>query len=268
MALGAEIGVRCGRCDAGQLGDRPHGEAVETIGAQHDDGRVGQLLATVSACCAVRAPSRRFPRNRSTCRGGHVGHATLCLNARSDTCPDGRPDSISTAPTGEPLMALRPEHSSDLLIDGKLVPGSGGTFDVVNPATEEGNPGRADATRPTSTCRHRRARRAFDTTDWARDHAFRASACASCATRCWPMPTSSKNSPPPRSALPHSHRRPALRRPRRRPGLVRRPSPRVSRTRLGKANRWASPTSANCATRPSASSGQSRRGTSPPDQLR
>ena len=31
-------------------------------------------------------------------------------------------------------MSLRPESASDLLIDGKLTPGSGGVFDVVDPA--------------------------------------------------------------------------------------------------------------------------------------
>lgn len=71
-------------------------------------------------------------------------------------------------------MALRPEHSSDLLIDGKLVPGSGGTFDVVNPATEEVIGQAADATSADLDAAIGAARRAFDTTDWSRDHAFRA----------------------------------------------------------------------------------------------
>ena len=43
-------------------------------------------------------------------------------------------------------MPLRPESASDLLIDGKLTPGSGGVFDVVNPATEEVIGQAADAT--------------------------------------------------------------------------------------------------------------------------
>ena len=64
-------------------------------------------------------------------------------------------------------MALRPEHSSDLLIDGKLVPGSGGTFDVVNPATEEVIGQAADATSADLDAAIGAARRAFDTTDWA-----------------------------------------------------------------------------------------------------
>jgi aldehyde dehydrogenase (NAD+) len=71
-------------------------------------------------------------------------------------------------------MPLRPEHSSDLLIDGKLVPGSGGTFDVVNPATEEVIGQAADATSADLDAAIGAARRAFDTTDWSRDHAFRA----------------------------------------------------------------------------------------------
>ena len=43
-------------------------------------------------------------------------------------------------------MSLRPASASDLLIDGKLIPGSGGVFDVVNPATEEVIGQAADAT--------------------------------------------------------------------------------------------------------------------------
>ncbi|HXL62957.1 MAG TPA: hypothetical protein VN959_20205, partial [Mycobacterium sp.] len=34
-------------------------------------------------------------------------------------------------------MGLRNDRQSQLLIDGKLVAGSGGTFPTVNPATEE-----------------------------------------------------------------------------------------------------------------------------------
>ena len=43
-------------------------------------------------------------------------------------------------------MTLRLAVASDLLIYGKLVPGSGGTFDIVNPATEEVIGQAADAT--------------------------------------------------------------------------------------------------------------------------
>ncbi len=71
-------------------------------------------------------------------------------------------------------MALRPENSSDLLIDGKLVPGSRGTFEIVNPTTEEVIGSAADAGPDDLDAAIGAARRAFDTTDWSRDHAFRA----------------------------------------------------------------------------------------------
>ncbi|MFD4367355.1 aldehyde dehydrogenase [Rhodococcus sp. NPDC058521] len=71
-------------------------------------------------------------------------------------------------------MPLRPTDSSALLVDGKLVPGSSGVFDIVNPATEEviGQAADADATDMDSAIQA--ARRAFDTTSWSRDHALRA----------------------------------------------------------------------------------------------
>ncbi|MBY4572506.1 aldehyde dehydrogenase [Gordonia paraffinivorans] len=71
-------------------------------------------------------------------------------------------------------MPLRPESASDLLIDGKLTPGSGGVFDVVNPATEEVIGQAAEATAADMDAAIAAARTAFDTTDWSRDHAFRA----------------------------------------------------------------------------------------------
>ncbi len=71
-------------------------------------------------------------------------------------------------------MALRPETASDLLIDGVLRPGSGGTFDVVNPATEEVIGQAAEATDDDMDAAIAAARRAFDTAGWSRDHAFRA----------------------------------------------------------------------------------------------
>ncbi|AFR50421.1 aldehyde dehydrogenase [Gordonia sp. KTR9] len=71
-------------------------------------------------------------------------------------------------------MPLRPESASDLLIDGKLTPGSGGVFDVVNPATEEVIGQAADATSADMDAAITAARTAFDTTAWSRDHAFRA----------------------------------------------------------------------------------------------
>ena len=71
-------------------------------------------------------------------------------------------------------MSLRPASASDLLIDGKLIPGSGGVFDVVNPATEEVIGQAADATPDDMDAAIAAARHAFDTTNWSRDAAFRA----------------------------------------------------------------------------------------------
>ncbi|MDV7266262.1 aldehyde dehydrogenase family protein, partial [Rhodococcus oxybenzonivorans] len=71
-------------------------------------------------------------------------------------------------------MTLRPTDSSALLIDGKLIPGSGGTFEVINPATEEVLGRAADATASDMDAAIAAARRAFDDTTWSRDHAFRA----------------------------------------------------------------------------------------------
>ncbi|MFG1781026.1 aldehyde dehydrogenase [Rhodococcus oryzae] len=71
-------------------------------------------------------------------------------------------------------MTLRPTDSSALLIDGKLVPGSGGTFEVLNPATEEVLGSAAEATAADMDAAIAAARRAFDQGTWSRDHAFRA----------------------------------------------------------------------------------------------
>jgi aldehyde dehydrogenase (NAD+) len=71
---------------------------------------------------------------------------------------------VSGAPAGE----------ARLLIDGKLVDASdGGTFDNVNPATEEVLGQCADGTPADMEAAVAAARRAFDTTDWASDHAGR-----------------------------------------------------------------------------------------------
>ncbi|MGB6124353.1 MAG: aldehyde dehydrogenase [Gordonia sp. (in: high G+C Gram-positive bacteria)] len=69
---------------------------------------------------------------------------------------------------------LKPHTASDLLIDGGLVPGSGGVFDVVNPATEEVIGQAAEATADDMDAAIAAARNAFDNTSWSRDHAFRA----------------------------------------------------------------------------------------------
>ncbi|MCZ4554213.1 aldehyde dehydrogenase [Rhodococcus maanshanensis] len=71
-------------------------------------------------------------------------------------------------------MTLRPTDSSALLIDGKLVPGSGGTFEVLNPATEEVLGSAAEATAADMDAAIAAARLAFDQGTWSRDHAFRA----------------------------------------------------------------------------------------------
>ncbi|EGD54299.1 aldehyde dehydrogenase (NAD(+)) [Gordonia neofelifaecis NRRL B-59395] len=71
-------------------------------------------------------------------------------------------------------ISLRPDNATDLLIDGKLIPGSGGTFEVVNPATEEVIGQAAEGTSADMDAAIDAARRAFDQTDWSRNHAFRA----------------------------------------------------------------------------------------------
>src|SRR3954447_25148885 len=61
-----------------------------------------------------------------------------------------------------------------MLIDGKLVEGeTGKTFDNINPATEEVIGQVADATAADMEHAIQAARTAFDTTDWATNHAFR-----------------------------------------------------------------------------------------------
>jgi aldehyde dehydrogenase (NAD+) len=64
-------------------------------------------------------------------------------------------------------MALLGDRESRLLIDGKLVTGSGGTFPTINPATEEVLGVAADATADDMSSAIDAARRAFDETDWS-----------------------------------------------------------------------------------------------------
>ena len=64
-------------------------------------------------------------------------------------------------------MTLLGDRESRLLIDGKLVPGSGGTFPTINPATEETLGVAADATLEDMGAAIGAARRAFDETDWS-----------------------------------------------------------------------------------------------------
>ena len=62
-----------------------------------------------------------------------------------------------------------------LLIDGELVPATGGrTYENINPATEEVIGVAADAGPEDIDRAIAAARRAFDETDWSRDHALRA----------------------------------------------------------------------------------------------
>ncbi|WP_405180532.1 aldehyde dehydrogenase [Nocardia sp. NBC_01377] len=70
-------------------------------------------------------------------------------------------------------MSLLTADSSQLLIGGELRPGGGGTFDTVNPATEEVLGHAADADSADLDAAIGAARTAFDDTDWSRDHAFR-----------------------------------------------------------------------------------------------
>ncbi len=64
-------------------------------------------------------------------------------------------------------MALIADRESRLLIDGKLVTGSGGTFETVNPATEEVLGVAANADEADMSAAIGAARTAFDDTDWS-----------------------------------------------------------------------------------------------------
>lgn len=64
-------------------------------------------------------------------------------------------------------MALLADRESRLLVDGKLVAGSGGTFPTINPATEEVLGVAADASLEDMGAAIGAARRAFDGTDWS-----------------------------------------------------------------------------------------------------
>jgi aldehyde dehydrogenase (NAD+) len=70
-------------------------------------------------------------------------------------------------------MGILADRESRLLIDGKLVPGSGGTFETVNPATEEVLGVAADASTEDMGRAIEAARRAFDDTAWSTDTALR-----------------------------------------------------------------------------------------------
>ena len=70
-------------------------------------------------------------------------------------------------------MPILADRESRLLIDGKLVAGSSGTFSTVNPATEETLGVAADASVEDMSTAIGAARRAFDETDWSTDTALR-----------------------------------------------------------------------------------------------
>ena len=70
-------------------------------------------------------------------------------------------------------MAISAGRSSDLFIDGQLVPGGAGHYPNINPATEEvlGTAANADLTDTDRAIEA--ARRAFDAGDWSTDTALR-----------------------------------------------------------------------------------------------
>ena len=70
-------------------------------------------------------------------------------------------------------MAVLVNRESRLLIDGRLVTGGGGSFQTVNPATEEVLGVAADANADDMGRAIDAARRAFDETDWSTDTEFR-----------------------------------------------------------------------------------------------
>jgi aldehyde dehydrogenase (NAD+) len=70
-------------------------------------------------------------------------------------------------------MGMLADRQSQLLIDGKLVAGSAGTFPTVNPATEEVLGVAADASADDMNSAIEAARRAFDETGWSTDVALR-----------------------------------------------------------------------------------------------
>src|SRR6516165_4869109 len=70
-------------------------------------------------------------------------------------------------------MALLADGVSALFIEGKMSPGSAGTFPTINPATEEVLGVAADADADDMSRAIDAARRAFDDTDWSRNTELR-----------------------------------------------------------------------------------------------
>lgn len=71
-------------------------------------------------------------------------------------------------------MGIFPDDTSQLFIDGELRAASGGTYPVLNPATGAEIGRAANAGVDDTAAAVAAARRAFDSTDWSRDHALRA----------------------------------------------------------------------------------------------
>ncbi len=70
-------------------------------------------------------------------------------------------------------MSILADRESRLFIDGKLVAGSAGTFQTINPATEEVLGVAANADETDMSAAIGAARTAFDTTDWSTDTELR-----------------------------------------------------------------------------------------------
>ena len=91
-------------------------------------------------------------------------HAWICCGYGAD---EGIRTGVQIFERGESRVAIATERTSDLFIDGSLVPGGAGRFATVNPATEEVLGTAADADAEDTNRALDAARRAFDTTDWS-----------------------------------------------------------------------------------------------------
>src|SRR3954468_15122270 len=114
----------------------------------------------------MRASGRSATRARRWCPPA-AGRRRGCCCCKARACEYWREIG-----TGDPYM----NHEERLLIDGELVDAEGGrTFETVNPATAEVLGTACDASLADAQRAISAALRAFDTTTWATDHAFRAS---------------------------------------------------------------------------------------------
>ena len=176
MVLRREVGVGGRRGDLGAGGDGAHGQVGVRRLAQHFHA-CGEDLAEGLLLAAVARRLAGLPASGVIGSHGIAGH----MSKLSDRCAAGqaRPENCSYKPltdvaaaTSRVLprpavwgyrskelsrtvvqqqkrrvgMALLADRQSQLLIDGKLVAGSAGTFPTVNPATEEVLGVAADAT--------------------------------------------------------------------------------------------------------------------------